>query len=63
MKPEYEHIEEPCDDTARIRTMTEQAPLPGKAMPLRDAVCSRHHPGINVTLMPGGRRGGEKCGP
>lgn len=53
MKLEYEQIEESFDDTTHIRTMTEQAVIPGRGVLLRTTVYSAHHLSVDVTFMAG----------
>ncbi|NIR28769.1 MAG: hypothetical protein GWN21_19990 [Gammaproteobacteria bacterium] len=53
MNLEYEQIEESFDDTTHIRTMTEQAVIPGRGVLLRTTVYSPHHLSVDVTFMPG----------
>jgi hypothetical protein len=51
MKLEYETIEDVFDDTTHIRTMTEQAPLPGQGWLLRTTLYTPHHITMDVTLI------------
>lgn len=53
MKLEYEQIEECFDDTTHLRTITEQARVPGKGILLRTTVYSPHHLATSVVLVPG----------
>ena len=53
MKLEYELIEDSFDDTTHMRTMTEQARVPGKGLLIRTTVYTPHHMGISVVLVPG----------
>jgi hypothetical protein len=53
MKLEYEQVEESFDDTTHIRTMTEQALMPGRGLLLRTTVYTPHHISINVAFVPG----------
>ena len=52
MKLEYEVIEDSFDDTTHIRTMTEQARLPGKGWLIRTTVYTPHHISAAVTFVP-----------
>ena len=53
MKLEYDLIEDSYDDTTRIRTMTEQACVPGKGWLVRTTHYSPHHISSSVVLIPG----------
>lgn len=53
MKLEYELIEDAFDDTTHIRTMTEQAIVPGRGWLIRTTVYTPHHITMDVTLVPG----------
>jgi len=48
---EYELIEESFDDTTHIRTMTEQAVLPGRGWMIRTTLYSPHHISANVAFI------------
>lgn len=52
MKLEYELIEDSFDDTTHIRTMTEQARMPGKGWLLRTTLYSPHHVSASVAFVP-----------
>jgi len=52
MKLEYEFIEDSFDDTTHIRTMTEQASVPGKGWLLRTTLYTPHHITASVTFIP-----------
>ena len=52
MKLEYELIEDSFDDTTHIRTMTEQAVLPGKGWLIRTTLYTPHHITASVTFVP-----------
>ena len=52
MKLEYEVIEDAFDDTTHIRTMTEQAPVPGGGWMIRTTIYTPHHITVDVTLVP-----------
>jgi hypothetical protein len=57
MKLEYEEIEDSYDDTTKIRTMTEQAVVPGhpgQGLLLRTTIYSPHHLSVNVVFVPAG---------
>ncbi len=49
MKLVYDVIEDVYDDTTQIRTMTEQAKMPGGGWLLRTTVYTPHHISMNVT--------------
>ena len=51
MKLEYDVIEDAFDDTTHIRTMTEQAPLPGGGWLIRTTLYTPHHISMNVTVV------------
>ncbi len=53
MQLEYQFIEDDYDDTTNIRTMTEQAMVPGRGYLLRTTVYTPHHISIDVTFVPG----------
>jgi hypothetical protein len=53
MKLEYEEVEDSYDDTTKIRTMTEQAEIPGQGLLLRTTIYSPHHLSVNVVFLPG----------
>lgn len=52
MKLEYDLIEDAFDDTTHIRTMTEQARVPGGNWMIRTTIYSPHQISVNVTLVP-----------
>ena len=52
MKLEYELVEDAFDDTTHIRTMTEQASLPGKGWLIRTTLYTPHHITAAVTFVP-----------
>lgn len=52
MKLEYDLIEESFDDTTHIRTMTEQALVPGKGWLVRTTLYTPHHITSNVVFVP-----------
>jgi hypothetical protein len=59
MKLSYEVIEDVFDDTTHIRTMTEQAKVPGGGVLIRTTVYSPHHLAANVVFVPAqGEAGG-----
>ena len=53
MKLDYELIEDAFDDTTNIRTMTEQAIVPGGGWMVRTTVYTPHHLSVAVTFVPG----------
>ena len=53
MKLEYDLVEDSFDDTTHIRTMTEQASLPGKGWLLRTTIYTPHHISADVAFIPG----------
>lgn len=57
MKLEYEEIEDCFDDTTQLRTMTEQASVPGKGWLVRTTVYSQHHVSVDVLFIPGDGKG------
>jgi hypothetical protein len=59
MKLEYEIIEDAFDDTTHIRTMTEQAPIPGKGWLIRTTLYTPHHIAAEVTFVDGSGAPGE----
>jgi len=52
MKLEYDVIEDAFDDTTQIRTMTEQAPVPGKGWLIRTTLYSPHHVAADLAFVP-----------
>ncbi len=52
MKLEYDLIEDSFDDTTHIRTMTEQAVVPGKGWLIRTTHYTPHHITSGVTFLP-----------
>jgi hypothetical protein len=52
MRLEYDLIEDSFDDTTHIRTMTEQALVPGKGWLLRTTLYTPHHITANVAFVP-----------
>ena len=52
MKLDYDLIEDAFDDTTNIRTMTEQARLPGGGWMLRTTLYTPHHLSLDVTFVP-----------
>ena len=53
MKLDYDLIEDEFDDTTNIRTMTEQAVVPGGGWMVRTTVYAPHHLSVDVTFVPG----------
>ena len=51
MKLEYDVIEDAFDDTTHIRTMTEQAMVPGKGWLIRTTAYTPHHIATNVVFI------------
>lgn len=51
MKLEYDVIEDAFDDTTHIRTMTEQAPVPGGGWMIRTTLYTPHHISMDVTFL------------
>jgi hypothetical protein len=54
MNLEYEEVEDSYDDTTKIRTMTEQAVVPGTGLLLRTTIYSPHDLCVHVVFVPGG---------
>ena len=52
MQLEYDVIEDVFDDTTHIRTMTEQAPVPGGGWLIRTTLYTPHHITMDVTYVP-----------
>ena len=53
MKLDYDIIEDAFDDTTNIRSMTEQASIPGGDWMVRTTLYTPHHITVAVTLVPG----------
>ncbi len=53
MKLDYDLIEESFDDTTQIRTMTEQAAVPGGGWLIRTTLYTPHHITMDITFVPG----------
>ena len=53
MKLRYDVVEDSFDDTTKIRTMTEQAPVPDGGWLVRTTVYTAHHISLDVTFVPG----------
>jgi len=51
MKLAYDVIEDAYDDTTQIRTMTEQARVPGGGWLVRTTVYTPHHISMNVMAV------------
>ena len=51
MKLEFEVIEDDFDDTTHIRTMTEQALVPGKGWLVRTIIYTPHHITSDLTFI------------
>jgi hypothetical protein len=56
MELEYEVIEDAFDDTTHIRTMTEQALVPGGGWLIRTTLYTPHHLTVDVTFVPTSKR-------
>jgi hypothetical protein len=52
MKLDYDLIEDGFDDTTNIRTMTEQARVPGSGWLIRTTLYTPHHITADVTFVP-----------
>ena len=52
MKLDYDLIEDAFDDTTNIRTMTEQARVPGGGWMVRTTLYTPHHLSLDVTFVP-----------
>jgi len=52
MKLDYDLIEDAFDDTTNIRSMTEQARIPGGGWMVRTTLYSPHHITVAVTYVP-----------
>ena len=55
MKLEYDVIEDSYDDTTQIRTMTEQAPVPGNGWLIRTTLYTAHQITASVVFVPDAR--------
>ena len=53
MKLDYDLIEDAFDDTTNIRSMTEQARIPGGGWMVRTTLYTPHHITVAVTFVPG----------
>jgi hypothetical protein len=53
MKLDYDLIEDAFDDMTNIRTMTEQARIPGGGWMVRTTLYTPHHITVAVTFVPG----------
>ena len=53
MKLDYDLIEDAFDDTTNIRTMTEQARIPGGGWMVRTTLYTPHNITVAVTFVPG----------
>ena len=53
MKLDYDLIEDAYDDTTKIRSMTEQAIIPGGDWMVRTTLYTPHHITVAVTFIPG----------
>ena len=52
MKLDYDVVEDSFDDTTNIRTMTEQARVPGGGWIVRTTLYTPHHLTATVTFIP-----------
>ena len=52
MKLDYDLIEDAFDDTTNIRSMTEQARIPGGGWMVRTTLYTPHHLTVAVTFVP-----------
>lgn len=52
MKLDYDLIEDAFDDTTNIRSMTEQARIPGGGWMVRTTVYTPHQISVAVTFVP-----------
>ena len=52
MKLEFDVIEDAFDDTTHIRTMTEQAVVPGKGWLVRTIIYTPHHITSDAVFIP-----------
>jgi hypothetical protein len=52
MKLDFDLIEDGFDDTTKIRTMTEQARVPGGGWLVRTTLYTPHHITADVTFIP-----------
>ena len=53
MKIEFEQIEESFDDTTNLRTITEQAFVPGRGLLLRTTIYASHQLAVSMVFVPG----------
>lgn len=53
MKIEFDQIEESFDDTTNLRTITEQAVLPGRGLLLRTTIYSPQSLATSLVFVPG----------
>ena len=51
MKIDFEIIEDYFDDTTHIRTMTEEALVPGKGWLIRTTIYSPHHIAVDLAFI------------
>ncbi|MEW8645818.1 MAG: hypothetical protein AB2563_06940 [Candidatus Thiodiazotropha endolucinida] len=58
MKLEYEVIEDQYDDTTHIRSMTEQARIPGGGWLIRTTLYTPHQIGVDVLKLPAVKKKG-----
>ena len=53
MKLEFDQIEESFDDTTNLRTITEQAVVPGRGLLLRTTIYSLQSLATSLVFVPG----------
>jgi hypothetical protein len=53
MKIEFDQIEESFDETTNLRTITEQALVPGRGILLRTTVYSPNQLAVSTVFVPG----------
>jgi len=56
MKLEYDLVEDAFDDTTHIRTMTEQARIPGGGWMIRTTLYTPHHITVDITFIPAAKK-------
>ncbi len=52
MRLDYDLIEDAFDETTNIRSMTEQARIPGRGWMVRTTLYTPHHVSVDVTFIP-----------
>ncbi len=53
MNIEFDQIDESFDDTTNLRTITEQALMPGRGLLLRTTIYSPNHLTASMVFVPG----------